>query len=430
MRRLLQSAPILLSLLALLACEGSDSEGVQVSVEIARSARERVTAPDVAAENLNELVRANRAFAFDLYQALRDEGGNLFCSPHSISLALAMTYAGARGETARQMADALHFTLPQDRLHPAFNQLDLELARRGEGALGKTEQGFQLNIVNALWGQTGYAFLPGFLDLLAENYGAGLFLLDFSAAPEPSRVTINDWVSERTENRVEELIPPGIINPLTRLVLTNAIYFNAAWQNPFDPRQTHDGPFNLLDGGQRTVPMMHQTASFGYAEGRGYRAVELPYDGRELSMVIVLPDAGRFESFDATLDAAQMDAIVDALTYTDVALTMPRFEIQADFSLERVLTAMGMVDAFSAAADLSGIDGTQELFIEEVLHQAYVSVDEAGTEAAAATAVVVQRKGAVLTPIEVTVDRPFVFAIRDIPSGALLFLGRVIDPGG
>jgi serpin B len=396
--------------------------------EMARSETQRVAAPQANEADLADLVNGNSAFAFDLYQSLREETGNLFYSPYSISLALAMTYAGARGETERQMADTLHFMLSQDCLHPAFNALDLELARRGEGAKGKDAEGFRLHIVNAIWGQDGYRFLPEFLDLLAENYGAGLRLLNFAKAPEESRVTINDWGSDQTEDRIKDLIPRGIIDTLTRLVLTNAIYFNAAWSHPFQERLTDDGTFHLLDGGEITVPMMQQTESFGYAEGEGHQAVELPYDGHELSMVILLPEAGQFEAFEGSLDAEQVDAILNDLAPTQVDLTMPKFEFESDFSLAEVLAALGMPDAFSMAADFSGMDGSHELFIRDVVHKAFVSVDEAGTEAAAATAVVVAEKAAPQLPVEVTVDRPFVFLIRDIETGTILFVGRVVNP--
>jgi len=395
---------------------------------MARSEIQRVTAPDVAPSDLGDLVSGNSAFAFGLYQYLAEGNDNLFYSPYSISLALAMTYAGARGETERQMADTLHFILSQDRLHPAFNGLDLELDRRGEGAKGKDAEGFRLNIVNALWGQDGYEFLAEFLDLLAENYGAGLRLLDFAKAPEESRVTINDWVSDQTEGRIEDLIPKGIIDGLTRLVLTNAIYFNAAWSEPFEADQSDDGTFYPLDGSQVTVPMMRQTESFPYAEGEGYQAVELPYDGLELSMVILLPRAGGFEAFEGSLDAERVDAIVKDLARRRVALTMPKFEFESAFSLKGALAAMGMPDAFTGAADFSGMTGNRDLFIAEVIHKAFVSVDEAGTEAAAATAVVMALSAMPEVPVEVTVDRPFVFLIRDIETGAILFVGRVVDP--
>jgi len=396
--------------------------------EMAEPEGQREPSPQVSEGDLAELVEGNSAFAFDLYQVLRGGNGNLFYSPYSISLALAMTYAGARGETEGQMAEALHFLLSQERLHPAFNALDLELASRGEGAAGKDGEGFRLNIVNAIWGQKGYAFLSEFLDVLAENYGAGLRPLDFVNASEEARVTVNDWVSEQTEGRIEDLIPPGVIDALTRLVLTNAIYFNAAWSQPFEPRLTEEGTFHLLDGGKVTVPMMAQTESFSYAEGQGYQAVELPYDGWEISMVILLPEAGGFEAFEDSLDAERVDAVLKELARRQVALTMPKFEFESDFSLNEALSAMGMPVAFSGEADFSGMTGSRDLFISEVIHKAFVSVDEAGTEAAAATAVVIAELAMPEEPVTFTVDRPFLFLIRDMETGTVLFVGRVVDP--
>jgi serpin B len=397
--------------------------------EVLRSEKQRVTDPDVPESDLEQLVEGNSTFAFDLYQALKGEEGNLFYSPYSISMALAMTYAGARGETEQQMAETLKFLLPQDELHPSFNSLDILLGQRGEGAQGKDEEGFRLNIVNAIWGQKDYKFLDEFLDVLAENYGAGLRILDFINQTEESRVTINDWVSDQTEGRIKDLIPPGVISSLTRLVLTNAIYFNAAWEYPFDENATHDGPFYLLDGTEVTVPMMGQTESFRYAEGDGYQAVELPYDGRELSMVILLPEEGQFETFEGSLDASLVDAIIGDLKSQEVALTMPKFEFESEFGLKDTLSAMGMPIAFTDAADFSGMTGGKDLQIAEVIHKAFVSVDEAGTEAAAATAVVMELTAMPEEPVEVTVDHPFIFLIRDIETGTILFIGRVVNPG-
>ena len=397
--------------------------------EVIQSEKQRVTSPEVDEADLTALVSGNSAFAFDLYQALREEDGNLFYSPYSISLALAMTYAGARGETAQQMADTLHFVLSQDRLHSAFNSLDIELSRRGEDAKGKDDGGFRLNIVNAIWGQKGYHFLTTFLDLLAENYGAGLRIQDFVSAPEESRITINNWVSDQTEGRIRDLIPQGVIDALTRLVLTNAIYFNAAWQYPFNEDLTRDGSFYLLDGGEVTVPMMRQTELLGYTEGDGYQAVELLYDGGELSMVILLPAPGQFEAFEGALDAQQVDGIIERLEQRQVTLTMPKFEFESSFGLKEALSEMGMPVAFSESADFSGMTGNRDLFIADVVHKAFVSVDEAGTEAAAATAVVMAMTAVPDTPVEVTVDHPFIFLIRDIETDTILFVGRIVNPG-
>jgi len=397
--------------------------------DVLQSDKVRITSPGVSPAEQALLVEGNSAFAFGLYQALKGEEGNLFYSPYSISCALAMTYAGARGETAQQMADTLQFLLDQDKLHPAFNWLDAELAKRGEGAEGKDGKGFRLNIVNAIWGQKDYSFLSAFLDVLAENYGAGLRILDFITETEASRLAINQWVNDQTEGRIEDLIPQGAIDEWTRLVLTNAIYFNAAWEYPFDEDMTADGPFYLLDGGQVIVPMMKQTELFGYTEGEEYQAVELLYDNGELSMVILLPEAGEFEAFEERLQAQQVCDIISDLQSTEIALTMPQFEFDSEFSLRNALADMGMPIAFSGVADFSGMTGNPELFISDVVHKAFVAVDEAGTEAAAATAVIMKLTAVPEPPLEVTIDHPFIFLIRDIETGAILFIGRVINPG-
>jgi serpin B len=423
MKKVLMSVLIVLLVLPVIACNQA------AGGELLMSGKPRETSPDVSQADLDLLIEGNSAFTFDLYQALKEQDGNLFYSPHSVSVALAMTYAGARGETAEQMAATLQFLLEQERLHPAFNWLDAELASRGEGGQGRDGKGFRLNIVNAMWGQKDYSFLPDFLDILAENYGAGLRILDFINETEESRLAINDWVSDQTEGRIEDLIPQGAIGALTRLVLTNAIYFNAAWACPFDDEVTANGAFYLLDGGQVTVPMMKQTESFGYTDGEGYQAVELLYDGDELSMVIMLPDDGQLAAFEEGLQADQVSDIIGGLQLAEVALTMPQFEFDSEFSLKDALSEMGMPIAFSDAADFSGMTGSPELFVSDVIHKAFVSVDEAGTEAAAATAVPMELTAIPDPPVEVTLDHPFIFLIRDIETGAVLFVGRVLDPG-
>lgn len=410
--------------LTLSACAGQP-----VSADVAMSDKPRDTSPAVDKADMEALVRGNNAFAFNLYHRLAPGNENLFFSPYSISEALAMTYAGARGDTEKAMAKALNFTLPQERLHPAFNSLDLQLKQRGQGAKGKDGKGFRVNVVNALWGQKGFNFLSAFLDTLAQNYGAGLRLVDFINQTEQARLTINNWVSEQTEGRINDLIPPGALNQMTRLVLTNAIYFNAAWQYPFDKNATADAPFRLLDGRDVTVPMMRQTRSFNYTEGTEYQAVELPYDGRELSMVILLPRSGQFRAFEKRLDAEVVQSIIGQMAHREVALTMPKFTYESSFSLRGALTDLGMGVAFDpTAADFSGMDGRRDLFIQDALHKAFVAVDEAGTEAAAATAVIIGLTSVPQPPVEMKVDRPFIFLIRDIPTGSIIFVGRVLNP--
>lgn len=408
---------------------------VSTAVDALRSDRDR-SAPAVGAADLGELVRGNNAFAFDLYRTLSSGEGNFFYSPFSISQALAMTSAGARGETLRQMEATLHHRLPQSSLHSAFNVLDRTLASRGQepgGApsdAGEGGQYFRLNIANAVWGQGGYHFLPDFLDLLAEHYGAGMMAVDFMGAPDESRVRINDWVAEETEGKVKDLLAPGVIKNTTRLVLTNAIYFNASWLWQFNPGDTEVRPFHLAGGDAVGVPMMTETSKdfYGYARGDGYQAIDVPYSWGEMSMTILLPDEGTLEEFEGSLDSEMLNRIIDDIEIDYITLTMPLFEFESQFSLGDTLAEMGMPDAFGGGADFSGMTGSRDLWISEVVHKAFVSVDEEGTEAAAATAVAVPLSGPSKEPIEVTVDRPFIFLIRDIGTGTVLFLGRVSNP--
>jgi serpin B len=398
--------------------------------DLAKSNKSRELSPTIDQADVAGLAEGNTEFAFDLYHKLIEkEAGNLFYSPHSISLALAMTYAGARNDTEQQMADTLNFTLPNDFLHRAFNSLDLELSSRGEGSEGQDGNGFRLNIANSIWGQKDYSFLATYLDLLAENYGAGMRLVDFYTYPDDSRVTINNWVSNETEDKIENLITPGAITSLTRLVLVNAIYFNAAWSSPFDAEMTKDGIFYLADNSSVIAPMMLQTGYFNYAEGENFQSVELRYDGNEISMVILLPSHDTFFEFEDSMTPARLTSIISSLSMKNIRLSMPKFSHKSDsISLKEMLSQMGMPDAFSSSADFSGMDGTRNLFISDVLHKAFVSVDEAGTEAAAATAAIMSLTSAPSQPIELTINRPFIFLIRDIKTGAILFMGRIVNP--
>lgn len=398
------------------------------AINLAMSKKARITNDDADMRDKLELTNGNLAFASGVYAALSRIEGNIFLSPYSIYQALAMTYAGAEGETETQMSSTLHYTLPQNLLHPTFNSLDMQLSLRGEGAEGKDGEGFRLNIVNATWGQQGYTFLDNFLDILAQYYGAGIRLLDFAHSPEDSRVIMNDWVSRQTEGRIEDLLPEGSISEATRLVLTNAIYFNAAWRYPFDEKQTLEDTFYLLDGSQVEIPMMTQINFLGYTEGDGYQAVELPYSGGELSMVVLVPEQDRFSNFEASLDNQKLADILSDISYMDVALSMPKFEFYSAFSLKKTLSDMGMPIAFSDMADFSGMNGNYDLYIGDVLHKAFVSVDEAGTEAAAATDVVMILKGLPEEPKEVNLNRPFIFLIRDIETNTILFMGRILNP--
>ena len=423
MKKIIFSVLAAILVLSTVSCSQTQVYGQEL-----KSDKKHDTSPEVSFSDFETLVDGNNEFALELYRQLSDgDDGNLFFSPYSLSVALAMTYAGAEGATREQMAETLNFILEEEDLHAAFNKLAIELAKRGEGNKSEDEECFKLNVVNAIWGQIEYAFLDEYLDTLVVNYDAGLRLLDFVSDPEACRRTINEWVSEQTEGKIEDLIKKGIISEVTRLVLTNAIYFNAAWDKPFDEDKTSDGIFYLPDGTTVTVPMMHQTEDFGYTEGDGYQAVELKYDGNELSMLIILPEDGNFEQFKATFDAQKLDGIVENIRTATVTLSMPKFEYSSQFSVKDALVTMGMKDAFSMVADLSGIDGSYDLFIEDVVHKAYISVDEAGTEAAAASAVIINLKG-ILEQAEVNLDHPFIYLIRDIETNTILFVGRVMNP--
>jgi len=396
---------------------------------IAKSDLQRITSPNVSADDVHALTDDNNAFALDLYQSLRSRDGNLIYSPYSISLALAMTYAGARGETESQMAQTMHF-LPQNKLHPALNELDLELAKRGE-AQSKDETPLQLDIANAIWAEQTFPFLKDYLDVIAQNYGAGIQLADFGHEHEAVRKEINSWVSNKTNEKIQDLIPDGVLDHNTKMVLVNAIYFKADWMVQFDPNDTKDAPFHLLDGSDVQVKMMSQSL-FGlpYLQGDGYQAVELSYQGETAVMDIILPDEGKFNEFESTLDAQKLNEIIGSMQPSGgLDLELPKFKFSEDFDLKDRLTSMGMSDAFDPdRADFSGMSGGKDLYIDTVLHKAFVAVDEKGTEAAAATAVIMGPTSAMLPNISLTIDRPFIFIIRDLPSGQILFIGRVLNP--
>lgn len=379
-------------------------------------------------EDLAALVRGNSDFAFDLYRSVRSDGENLFFSPHSISAALAMTYAGARGDTERAMAGTLRFGLPDARLHGAFNALDQALA--GRASPGGGEVGCQLCIANSLWAQRGHPFLSSFLDTLGANYGAGVRPCDFVADAETSRQRINEWVEGETRGRIVDLVPSGVLNGLTRMVLVNAIYFKGSWAREFPAGATSPDAFHGLDGREARVPFMHQTENLRTAQGDGFLAVELPYEGNEISLLALLPDAGTLDRLDARLSGTLVDETVGRLRGEYVQLAMPRFTLRTSLRLSDALSALGMGLAFTADADFSGMDGTEDLFIADVIHQAFVAVDEQGTEAAAATAVVMEGECTSVPPPPrpIALDRPFVFLIRDNPTGAVLFAGRVLMP--
>jgi serpin B len=409
------------------ACASEESAKSPAPGELVESAKPRTTSPDVSDEDLAELTTESSKFAWQFYREIIKPGENLFFSPHSLSVALAMTWAGARGTTEAEMAEAMHFTLGQQRLHPAFNRLDLELASRAEGSGRDAPLPFVLNVTNALFGQVGFVFLDAFLDTLAEHYGAGMRLMDFINQTEASRVAINAWVSEKTNERIEELIPTGIITTATRLVLVNAIFFTASWESPFDETKTEESAFGRLDGSEVRVPTMQQSLQAPYGEGEGFQAAELPYDGGELAMLLIVPNQGQFEAVESQLSATRVGEIRGGLSQHQVELAMPKFSFRSEVPSQAPLQALGMVEPFGGNADFTGMNGSGGLFIQDVVHQAFVAVDENGTEAAAATAVIIGEVSAP-PPATLRIDRPFVFVIIDRPTGATLFIGRVLDP--
>jgi serpin B len=366
------------------------------------------------------LVAGNTEFALDLYRILRQEEGNLFFSPYSISLALAMVYTGAYGATEGQIASALHFALTPYDLLPVFGALHSQLVRRGT-------RNFQLRLANSLWWQEGYTLRQAYLSILRRRFGATVESLDFSTAPEKSRNTINEWVSRQSTGKIKELLPQGSITSLTRLVLANAIYFRATWKERFNADFTSNSPFHLLDGRQVIVPMMEQITPFAYTATHEVQAVELPYIGERFSMVVLLPARGKFEDFASSLTADRVASILEHLSIQMVQVYMPRFEFPSSFELSSALQALGMKDAFVLGrANFRGMTLDRAIFLEDVHHQSIVSVDENGTFAAAATA------GDMVAPDVPTVrlNRPFIFLIRDIETNTILFIGQVMDPSG
>ena len=367
------------------------------------------------------------AFGFDYYRAVLTSGGNAVVSPASVVLALSMAQAGARGETASQMNAVLHAAAGAGGGN-GLNSLDQSLTGLSGTFkdLGDTDRQVTLRIANAPFAQRDLTLEQPFLDALASRYGAGLHLVDFKGDPSGSCSLINSWVSDQTEARIPRLLDS--LDSATRLVLVNAVYLKAPWLEPFDQSGTKSAPFTRADATQVSVPTMSADMTEArYASGTGWQAVELPYVNPALALTIVVPND--LAAFEKTLDASRFAQITGALESANVELTLPRFKIETKGDLAGTLAGMGMPLAFDAdKADFSGITTQEPLYISKVIHQANISVDEKGTEASAATAVVM-RAGAMPTgPVTVHVDRPFIFALRDTTTGAVLFLGRVVDP--
>lgn len=440
MRMTLRSLALLaLIAFAAAACSGSgpdaDTDPTPTaapgsSAEVVRADIPRAHSTDTTDAELASLVGGDAAFAFDLFRVAAAGDENAIVSPYSVAAALTMTYAGARGLTADEIRAALQIELPDERLHGARNELDLRITTPPPPVRGDERDPFAIKVANSLWGQQGYPFLEEFLALLAENYDAGMNLVDFAAAAEEARAEINGWVEEQTAGRIVDLIPEGAVNGLTRLVLVNAIWFKANWFLEFDPERTADSTFTTLGGTEVMVPLMHQNSQLLYAEGDGFKAVRIPYKG-DASMVVILPDEGRFGEVRDRLGPELLAAVGTGGSIHQVDLALPRFEYRSRLALKPVLEQLGIVEAFrdptpSGGADLTGMTDVRELYVQDVLHQAFIKVDEKGTEAAAATAVIVGLTSAP-PPATMTVDRPFLYLIEQGTTGEILFLGQVVE---
>jgi len=370
---------------------------------------------------------ANTAFALDLYGQLKSTPGNLFFSPYSISTCLTMTYAGARGDTEKQMRQVLHLESDQRRVHSAFGELQRQLEK------ASAQKGIELNVANSLWAQKKYPFLPAFLDIAKNNYQANINQADFVAESEKARDDINRWVAQKTNDKIQNILPPGSLTDLTRLVLANAVYFKAAWANPFAKGGTANQPFHLSGNRDCNVPLMHHLDAVRYMEDGEFQAVELPYHGGELSMVVLLPRRiDGCAELEARLAPALILRSLGQMKQQRVEIFLPRFKLESGIDLNIALASLGMPDAFGPQSDFSGMDGSKWLYISGVYHKAWGEVNEEGTEAAAATAVAVAGRAVSKPPPPPPIfraDHPFVFFIRHTRSGCMLFLGRFAEPG-
>ncbi|HVG64071.1 MAG TPA: serpin family protein [Hyalangium sp.] len=419
-------------LVVLLATTGCSQDSVikdpstpEAPGELIASDLQRTANPGATDEELRSVAAGNTDFGAAMYRELIRTEENLFFSPLSITQGFSMVYVGARGNTEAQMQQALRFSLPQERLHPAMNALDLALHGHAESAPEGQGDPPELRIVNATWGQKGYTFESAFLDVLGLQYGAGMHAVDFASDPNGVREQINAWVAGQTNDRIQDLLPEGSVKGDSRLVLTNALYFKGAWTESFEPGLTRTEPFSLLEGGTQQVQMMHRSGSVPHMRGDGFDAVALNYVGKAFRMLVIVPDSGRFKEVEARLSAEFLDGIRPALVNQHIDLGMPKFQTETDFSLADPLQTLGMVDAFSTSADFSGITQQERLMLTSAWHKAFVAVDEKGTEAAAATGAVA---GPVSIPPSLTVDRPFLFLIEDVETKTVLFLGRILKP--
>ena len=383
---------------------------------------------------ITDVTEANNRFAFDLYSRLAKDpeytGSNLFFSPFSVSSALAITYEGAKGKTADEIRSVFYLPDNDTALRGGFSAMN--------AGINSGDSSYSLRTANALWAEKTYPFLSDYVTTVEHSYGAKITNLDFIGHSEDSRVTINSWVEDKTEERIKDLIPAGVIDPMTRLVITNAIYFKGDWVKQFDKNKTADAEFRTAPGNVVMVPMMQRTdedAIYLYTENSNLQMLSMPYEhttGKKLSMIALLPKEDSLTKTEASLNAEALSALTQSAESRQVKVFFPKYTLKTKYDrLGRTLAAMGMPTAFSGNADFSGMDGTKNLLISDVIHQAFVDVNEEGTEAAAATAVVMKLAAAPGNPDPVPVfraDHPFIFIIRDDDTGSILFMGRVVDP--
>lgn len=397
----------------------------------AQSALPRETRPQVTDADLAAVVAGNMKFALKVFPLLdTTPHNNTLFSPYSVTQAFSLLEPGARGTTLSGIDQALCFPLSQERLKPALNRLDLLIAGKTSGAVfGSGLLTPKLNNANAVWIQKGLSILPAYLDTLAVNFGAGLHQVNFVDATEKSRQTINAWVEKQTNNKIQNIIPKDGVSSDSRIVVTNAIWFKADWASKFLQRATTNRTFNNRYGFSSLVPFMSQRFSVKYAKVDGCQAVDIPYAGDTLSMLVIMPAPGNFDTFLSSLTSKELGTIINHLTNKEVAFSMPKFNFTKSSNMKQILINFGMREAFnSASADFSGIDGKQDLFVGEVSHKAFISVDEDGTEAAAATAIGMLKGGMPRPPdLTLTIDHPFIFLIRDRETGSIIFMGKVVS---
>ncbi len=383
----------------------------------------------VPTPEVKSTVDGNIAFALDLYQKLKDQPGNLFFSPYSISTSLAMAYAGARGKTEFEMAKVLHFNLDQTNLPASFGELSTRLNQI------QRWNRITLTTANSIWCQKDYQFTDAFLNRVHKFYSAEARQVDFDHSAPAAAKEINGWVEHQTQGKIQDVVNPAQFTDLTRLVLCNAIYFKGKWQHQFKVSDTKSAPFHVSTNETVTVPMMYQKGDFkmAYSDDQSVALLELPYSGTDLSMIILLPeleiDQDGLPDLEQILTSNNLRlwlGNLDKSSPHETWVALPRYTTTQSFDLVEELQSLGMVSAFDGnTADFSGMDGTTNLYVSDVIHKAFVEVNESGTEAAAMTVAIVMTRSMAERFI---VDHPFIFLIRDNGSGTILFMGRIVDP--